>query len=119
MNIRGSKRGAKPVRPVFSRAEPTWYHMFVDTSGTALSSWRITVSPFGSVNCVYLSSSFGGADCAVCARAGVAIASAAERTKAADFIRGDFTAIAPGSYLRRARRRFLMGRPGLGTHLVA
>src|SRR5665213_694345 len=87
MNIRCSNRCAKPVRPVFSRAEPTWYHMFVDTSGTAWSSCRITVRPFGSVNCVYGTSIF------CCASAGVATARAATVSKAAIFIEADSTAI--------------------------
>ena len=34
MNIRCSNRCANPVRPGFSRAEPTWYQMFTATTGT-------------------------------------------------------------------------------------
>ena len=33
-----SKRCANPVRPGFSRADPTWYHAFTATSGTLWSS---------------------------------------------------------------------------------
>ena len=45
-----SKRCAKPVRPGFSRAEPTWYQVLTETSGAEWSSWTITVRPFASRN---------------------------------------------------------------------
>ena len=90
MNIRCSKRCANPVRPVRSRAEPTWYHMFTVTSGTLWSSCRITVRPFGSLNCVYATSSF------VWASAGVVV-SAKTSKNAARFIGAILT--------RRATRR--------------
>src|SRR3954463_7837798 len=50
--MRCSKRCANPVRPGFSRAEPTWYQTLTVASGTVWSSCMITCSPFGSVNCV-------------------------------------------------------------------
>src|SRR4029077_4303811 len=109
MNIRSSNRGAKPVRPVFSRAEPTWYHMFVETSGTVWSSWRITVRPFESVNSVYGSSIFEGAGAGACANAEVEAASAATVMKVANFIRGDSTAIAPGGLLLAAHQGLFRG----------
>src|SRR5688500_12457657 len=52
-NIKCSKRCAKPVRPGRSLAEPTWYHMFTDTTGTVVSRCRITVNPLARVNWVY------------------------------------------------------------------
>src|SRR6185295_929416 len=119
MNIRCSKRCAKPVRPVFSRAEPTWYHMFVETSGTVWSSWRITVRPFDSVNSVYGSSIFGGAGAGACANAEVEAARAAAVRKVANFIRGDSTAIAPEGLLLAACSGLFRGtdrypgRPGV------
>src|SRR5439155_17189878 len=39
-------RWAKPVRPGFSLAGPTWYHRFTATSGRRWSSLRMTSSPF-------------------------------------------------------------------------
>src|SRR3954467_4541769 len=65
--------------------------MLVDTSGTAWSSCRITVRPFGSVNCEYGSSIFGGTLCAV---AEGAAASATAVSNIASFITADSTAIA-------------------------
>src|SRR5215204_6586894 len=52
MNIRCSNKWAKPVRPGFSRAEPTLYQTFTVRIGTVWSSCRMTCSPLGSVNCV-------------------------------------------------------------------
>src|SRR5687768_10951277 len=52
MNIRCSKRCAKPVRPSFSSPEPTWYQTFVVTTGTEWSSWMMTVRPLGRVSTV-------------------------------------------------------------------
>src|SRR5512140_3143792 len=76
--------------------------MFVETSGTVWSSWRMTVRPFDIVKSVYGSSSFGGAAARACANAGGAEASPTARTAAenvANFIRGDSTAIAPSGLL--------------------
>src|ERR1700720_3998938 len=48
-NIMCSNKCAKPVRPGNSFAGPTWYQIFVETSGSRWSSDRITTSPFASV----------------------------------------------------------------------
>ena len=47
-----SNRCAKPVRPGFSRPEPTWYQTFTAATGTVLSWCRMTWSPLGNVNWV-------------------------------------------------------------------
>ena len=88
MNIRCSKRCANPVRPVRSRAEPTLYQTLTVTTGTLWSSCMITLSPLGSLNCMYGSSSGLGAAAAegVCAEAGAA-AQTAINSKATRFMR--------------------------------
>src|SRR6185436_7320528 len=64
-NIMCSKRCAKPVRPAFSLAGPTWYQMFTETSGRVWSSERTTSKPFFNL---YFSNgmvgSFRDGDCA-------------------------------------------------------
>ena len=47
LNIRCSKRCAKPVRPGCSFFEPTWYQSCTWTIGVEWSSCRTTQSPFG------------------------------------------------------------------------
>ena len=61
MNIKCSNRCANPVRPGFSCADPASYQTLTVSSGTVWSSWRMTRSPFGSVNCVKGTSSRGPA----------------------------------------------------------
>ena len=46
-NIRCSNRCAKPVRPGFSRADPTWYQTLTATCGTLWSSCRMTREAVG------------------------------------------------------------------------
>src|SRR5574340_738809 len=81
-----SNRWAKPVRPGFSLAGPTWYQRFTATSGSRWSSTRITSSPFfslylsnwmwGAVLLVVVLAATGLAALAVWAGAGVAGSSA-------------------------------------------
>src|SRR5690348_4482629 len=60
MNIRCSNRCAKPVRFFSSKREPTRTIVLTDTIGSAWSSWRITVRPFGRVYFVKGMLSFAG-----------------------------------------------------------
>src|SRR2546423_3506346 len=62
-----SKRCAKPVRPGVSFFEPTWYQTLTPTMGVEWSSWKMTRSPFGRKNCVYLIGGRTGADFAAAA----------------------------------------------------
>src|SRR5262245_44125221 len=49
MNMRCSNRWANPLRPAGSSFDPTRYHTFTVATGSAWSSWRITVRPFASL----------------------------------------------------------------------
>src|SRR5207342_3777051 len=67
LNIRCSNRCAKPVRPVGSSFEPTWYQMATDTTGALRSVCTITRRPLDKVNDSYgmSSSALGDAACAM------------------------------------------------------
>src|SRR4051812_16902004 len=72
LNIRCSKRWAKPLRPFFSSLEPTWYQSSTVAAGTEWSSYIKRSRPLASL--CSRTSSFGGATLrASAAKAGAAV----------------------------------------------
>src|SRR5450631_111984 len=124
MNIRGSKRCAKPVRPGTSSFEPTWYQRSTATSGLDRSVWRITRSPLASA---YVSNSIlsigAGTSAGIMARIDARLASKARLSEGRldgwaagrrhrfgrRFVRGALVALGLGDRSREQRHSRIAG----------